>query len=447
MYAMIRKISAILLFCIVCFSAQAQFKNIRVYDPGNEGRAAEPSVAVNPDDAKNIVVATSGGRISYTFDGGQTWETTKLTSSLGIFGNPVLVADDKGTMYCLHMSDPSGEGLKNDKSLDQFIIHISGDGGKTWQEGAPLGFNASKDQVRPRATIDAKGNLHVTWIQFDKYNNSDANCQSTVMISSTSSGKKWSKPSLLTQVPGACSDDEKAMSGAVPAVAVDNKFYVAWTNQNKIFLDRSFNGGDMWLFNDISVADCLGAYNMKIPGFGRINEMPNLSVDRSKGTYRGVLYLSWADKRNGEDDADVWFSRSYTYGDQWSSPMKMGDDKGKKHQFQPRMAVDQSTGFVYIVYFDRSGFDDNSTDVYLSYTVDSGANFKSVKISESPFVANDNGAFGDYIAISASNGIITPVWTRTEEGKTSIWTTVIKQDDIVTITEPAKGKKKKASSN
>jgi hypothetical protein len=440
---MTRKISAMGFLCVISFYANAQFKNIKV-DQGADGkRAAEPSIVINPNDPKNVVVATSDGNINYSFDSGQTWARTKLTSPLGIYGDPVLISDDKGTMYCLHLSDASGEGLKNEKSLDQIICHLSKDGGKTWEEGSPLGYNASKDQVKPWATTDSKGNVYVTWTQFDKYNSSDAGCQSTVFISSSSNGKKWSKPVVLTQNPGACSDDEKSTSGAIPTVAADNKIYVAWSVQDKILIDRSFDGGGVWLFNDISAIGWVGGCNVKIPGLDRNYEIPNLLVDRSKGEYRGVLYLAWADKRSGENDTDVWFSRSHTYGDQWSTPLKMGDDKTGKHQYQPRMTIDLSTGFVYIVYYDRSAYEDNQTDVYLAYTDDSGANFKSVKISETPFVADDKATFGNYLSISASDGVIMPAWVRTDGGNTSVWTAVIKQSDIITATAPAKGKKKK----
>ena len=437
------KIITLVFLSVISFCAEAQIKNIKV-DEGNDGRrAGEPSIAINPDDPKNVVVAYSGGNISYSFDGGQTWTRTTLSSSRGIYGDPVLVADDKGTMACLHLSDASGEGLKNDKSLDQIICHVSRDGGKTWEEVAPLGYNAPKDQVKPWATVDAKGNLYVAWTQFDKYNNSESGCQSTVLFSSTSSGKKWSKPTVITQTPGACSNDDKAMGVAVPAVSADDKIFVAWEIGNKIVLDRSFDGGNVWLFNDIPVTDCVGSSDLKIPGFERTSDIPNLVVDRSKGPYKGVVYLAWADKRNGENDANVWFSRSHTYGDQWSTPMKMGTDEGGKHQFHPRMVVDQSTGFIYIVYYDRNGFDDNQTNVCLSYSDDSGANFKHVKVSETPFVADDKATFGNYIGISAANGVIMPVWMRCDDGKTSIWTAAIKQDEIITAVAPAKGKKKK----
>jgi hypothetical protein len=113
------------------------------------------------------------------------------------------------------------------------------------------------------------------------------------------------------------------------------------------------------------------------------------------------------------------------------------DDKGK-HQFLPWMAVDQVTGYIYIVYYDRRAYDDLQTDVYLAYSIDGGSSFKEVKISETPFIPSDNKFFGDYTNISAHNGIITPIWTRMDNGRTSVYTAVIKQEDLIKPEEPIK---------
>src|SRR5688572_12528104 len=103
------KVIALIFLSVMPFCSDAQFKNIKI-DEGVDGkRAGGPSIVINPDDPKNVVVASSGGTISYSFDGGGTWAQTKLSSSYGIYGDPVLVSDDKGTMACLHLSDASGE--------------------------------------------------------------------------------------------------------------------------------------------------------------------------------------------------------------------------------------------------------------------------------------------------------------------------------------------------
>ena len=169
---------------------------------------------------------------------------------------------------------------------------------------------------------------------------------------------------------------------------------------------------------------------MKIPGHDRCNGMPVLMTDNSKGRYRGSLYVVWADQREGDDDTDIWITRSHNFGDNWSTPMRVNDDGPGKHQYLPWMAVDQTTGYVYIVYYDRRSYDDTQTDVYLAYSSDGGANFKNVKISEKPFAPQEDRFFGDYNNISAHKGIIAPIWTRMDDGKTSVWTTIIKQEDL-----------------
>jgi hypothetical protein len=433
----------LILFLFTSLSCYGQFKNIKLDEATATNRVCEPSITVNKKNPNNIVAASIPDNIYFTVDGGATWQTSKLTSPLGVYHNPVLVSDDKGNIYSFHLSDPSGEGSKNEKSLDQIICHLSKDGGKTWQEEGSIGLNSPKDQDKPWATVDSKGNIWVAWTQFDKYNSDDPNCQSNILLSSSSNGKKWSKPFQISQTPGNCKDSDDAARGAVPAIAGDGKAFVAWANQSKIFLDRSFDGGGLWLTNDIAITKQLGGWDMKVPGHDRCNGMPVLMIDQSKSIYQGSLYTTWADQRNGEKDTDVWFMRSTNFGDNWTTPLKLGDDKNGRHQYLPWMTIDQTTGYIYIVYYDRLNYEDDQTDVYLSYSTNGGASFKSIKISETPFTPVDTAFFGDYINIAAHKGIITPVWTRMDEGKTSVWTAIIKQADLIAVPEAAKKKKKK----
>jgi hypothetical protein len=187
----------------------------------------------------------------------------------------------------------------------------------------------------------------------------------------------------------------------------------------------------MWLSNDIVIGKQPGGWDIKIPGHDRCNGMPVLLVEKLKGQRQGMLFLCWADQRNGANDTDIWFSRSANFGDNWTSPSRINNDGKGKHQYLPWMAIDQTTGFIYILYYDRRDYEDNQTDVYLAYSVDSGNTFTNVKISESPFIPTDTEFFGDYLNISAHKGVITPIWARMDNGITSIWTTVIKHDDLV----------------
>ena len=409
-----------------------QFKNIMLDEQTDGARfICEPTIAINPKNPNNIVAGSVLDNVYYTKDGGKTWKKQKLASPFGVYGDPAIIADDKGKFYYFHLSDPTGgQGGYDTEKLDRIVVQKSDDGGETWSAGESIGLNHPKDQDKQWATTDGKGNVYVTWTQFDKYGDADPACQSNILFSMSRNGKKWTDPVVISQTPGNCIDDDNTAEGAVPAVTFDGKAFIAWGNQGKIFLDRSFDGGERWLNNDITVTEQKGGWDIKIPGHDRCNGMPVLMTDNSKGPYRGSLYIVWADQRKGEDDTDIWFTRSHNFGDNWSTPARVNDDGPGKHQYLPWMAVDQATGYVYIVYYDRRNYDDEKTDVYLAYSADGGGNFKNVKISEAPFTPQDDKFFGDYNNISAHKGVITPVWTRMVDGKTSVWTAVIRQDDL-----------------
>jgi hypothetical protein len=421
-------------FILVCAEpVMSQFRNIMLDEQGpDRPYVCEPTIAINPRYPNNIVAGSVLDNVYFTKDGGTTWRNGKLTSPFGVYGDPALTVDSKGNFYYLHLSDPTGgKGGYDTEKLDRIVIQKSEDGGETWSPGEFIGLNHPKDQDKEWATVDSRGNVYVTWTQFDKYGDADPDCHSNILFSMSKNGKKWSEPLIISQLPGNCVDDDSTAEGAVPAVSHDGKVFVAWSNQGKIFLDRSFNGGDLWLTNDIFVAEQAGGWDLNIPGHDRCNGMPVLMTDNSKSSFRGSLYLVWADQKNGEDDTDIWFTRSHNFGDNWALPLRVNDDVAGKHQYLPWMAVDQETGIIYIIFYDRRNYDDNRTDVYLAYSTNGGASFKNVKISEKPFMPEDNKFFGDYNNISAHKGIIAPIWTRMEDGKTSVWTAVIRQEDLV----------------
>ena len=424
---------SILMLLLMQLADFGQFKNIRlaeqedgIYPP------VEPSITINKKNPKNIIAGVVLDRAIYTMDGGETWSETKLESPFGVYGDPALISDAKGDIYYFHLADPSKMGRDNDAWLDRIVCQKSTDGGKTWSEGVSIGNNPPKDQDKPWPAVHPnKQYIYTTWTQFDKYGLEDPNCHSNILFSmSTNEGKKWSAPIQINQNPGDCIDDDNTAEGAVPVVDNEGRVAVAWASHGNIYFDRSFDGGTTWLSNDLLIAKQEGGWSMDIPGLDRSNGMPVLMIDNSKGRFRNSLYIVWADQRNGTDDTDIWFMRSTNYGDMWTQPLRINQDEPGKHQFLPWMAVDGVTGNIYIVYYDRRAYDDLQTDVYVAYSVDGGNTFKETKISETPFVPTDDKFFGDYTNISAYKGVITPIWTRMDEGRTSVYTAVLKEEEL-----------------
>ena len=90
-----------------------------------------------------------------------------------------------------------------------------------------------------------------------------------------------------------------------------------------------------------------------------------------------------------------------------------------------RLTIDQTTGYLYTLFYDRRNYSDSQTDVYLAVSKDGGITFENHKISESPFTPLSYVFFGDYINISAHQGVVRPIWTRYENGQLSVWTAII----------------------
>jgi hypothetical protein len=409
-----------------------QFKNIMLDEQDGTGQyVCEPTIAINPRHSNNIVAGALADNVYYSKDHGATWKKGKVSLPAGEYGDPVIISDAKGNFYYFHSSARGASGASQSENAEGIVFHQSDDGGATWMAGEPIGINQPKDQKKESATTDSKGNLYLTWTQFDKYGDENPECHSRIMFAMSKNAKKWSDPVVISQLPGTCLGDDNTTHGAVPAVTTDGKVFVAWSNQGKIYLDRSFNGGSLWLNNDIQVAEQTGGWSLEIPGHDRCNGMPVLITDNSKSPYRGSLYLVWADQRKGEHDTDIWFTRSHNFGDNWSPPARINDDGEGKHQYMPSMAVDNETGYLYIVYYDRRNYDDNQTDVYLAYSTDGGVNFKNMVISEKSFTPQEDRFFGDYNNVSAHGGMVVPIWTRMDDGKTSVWTSVIRQEELL----------------
>ena len=101
------------------------------------------------------------------------------------------------------------------------------------------------------------------------------------------------------------------------------------------------------------------------------------------------------------------------------------------------MAIDQVTGYLWFVFYDRRNYNDENTDVYMAVSTDGGETFINFKVSEEPFLPWSNVFFGDYNNVSAHNNVIRPIWTRLQDGDLSVWTAIVDPEAIITaVDEP-----------
>lgn len=385
--------------------------------------AHSPVVAISGRNAETAVVS-DGINIYTSRDGGKTWEK-KPVSLPG--GPTVLLGESKGDFFCFASRPGAPEGENG--SVAGVLLQKSTDGGTTWSQGESISITGTHDAQRYWAAMDHRGNFYLTWTVVGDAREGNQ-CPSAVFFSTSKNGKKWTDPLVLTQVDGDCQQVASAPVGAMPAIAPDGKAFASWSHGGKVYLDRSFDGGTLWLSNDIAVAEQPGGNALLIEGHGVFNAQPVLVADNSKGPWRGSLYLVWADQRNGENDTDIWFTRSHNFGDNWSLPVRINDDAPGKHQYMPWITIDATTGHIYIVYFDRRNTENTDTEVWLAWSDNGGNSFKNMRISEKAFASDEAHNASQHINVAARDGVIVPVWTATQNGKTQLWTAVLRPADL-----------------
>ncbi|MEO0404725.1 MAG: sialidase family protein [Bacteroidota bacterium] len=424
------KIQFFLGFLLVAVTVigQSDFENVMIHQYSGSGyQPCEPSIAVDVTNPSKVVAGSILNNVYTSLDSGRTWTLDVLESDLGVFGDPCIISSPKGGFYYFHLSDPDHKGWRSDKLLDRIVCQYSKDVNKKWSKGSGMGLNGSKDQDKEWAVTSLDGKkVYCTWTQFDKYNSKEEGDSTLILFSMAKhKGKKWSEPVRISAMGGDCLDGDMTVEGAVPSVGPEGELYVAWALDDQIWLDRSFDGGQTWLEQDIKGPKIPGGWDHSIEGIGRANGMPVTKVDVSKGEHRGRIYINWADDRNGANDVDVWLAYSDDHGNTWSESVRVNDDAAGSQQFFTWMDVDPITGQVVCVFYDRRNYSDYRTDVYLAVSNDGGQTFENIRVSEAPFTPSDKVFFGDYNNVSAVNGVVRPIWTRNDNGVLSVWTALI----------------------
>jgi hypothetical protein len=411
-------IVALLLIWMGVFSQNTNIMIDNTYD------ANEPTIMMDPKNPDRLMAGANINKLYISTDGGYKWKIYNIGSSYGVWGDPCIAVDTNGYFYYFHLSYPPKD---SGSWIDRIVCQkITSDAGK-WNNGSYTGLNGTKVQDKEWAYVDRKNNnIYTSWTQFDDYKSTDPKDSSIIRFSkSEDGGKTWMTPVRISRKAGDCLDGDFTAEGAVPCAGPDGEIYLSWANAGVIYFDRSTDGGHTWLDNDIVVCQQPGSWDITINGIYRANGMPVTCSDLSNGPLRGTVYINFCAQRTGMTDTDVWLTKSTDGGFTWNEPVRVNDGPEGTQQFLSWMTVDQATGYIYIVFYDRRNYNDTRTDVYLAWSNDGGETFENQKISDTPFTPDPNVFFGDYTNITAYNGKVVPIWTRTDNSINSVWCTII----------------------
>ncbi len=397
----------------------------------------EPSIYINSANPAQIVAGSNINNHYVSNDTGRTWELKTLKSSLGVYGDPVIYADEYGNFYFCHLSATKTKNFPN--WIDRIVVQKSTDGGITFSDGSFAGLNGDKEQdkhwiVKDQHSLLHKDNIYLSWTEFDKYGSTDSSDHSRIQLARSVDGAhSFEKAITISDTIGDCLDDDNTLEGATPAIGKNGEVYVAWAGYGQIYFDKSTDGGRTWGTDKI-IATQDDGWALDFSHIYRSNGLPFLVADHSRGKFKNRLYLLWGESLPGIG-GEIKLKYSDNGGDSWSDEITVNSNS-VGDQFLPHIAIDQTDGTVYVVFYDRSHSASNILmDVVVAFSSDGGQTFTNKRITSQPFLPPGKTVFfGDYNGISANKGIVRPIWTGTDEnlsGKLMIQTALLTKDLLI----------------
>jgi hypothetical protein len=297
------------------------FSNFGCTTPQNE-----TSIAVNPQNAQNLVAGANDYRVCcdftalndgtgwayYSFDGGKTWgnvQVPALTAETGASGNlkkidaagdPALAFSPDGVVYYANIV------FSRVSFASGIVVSSSRDGGKTWSQPSLFAFLNAGNFFNDKEWIAAgpNGQVTVTWTRFSQ-GPKGAGYNSSPIVSANSKdyGKTWNNQGSPV------SDNAHPFNqGSQVQYGPDGALYVSYEATSPLFgyttdamvIARSTDGGSTFQTKELArVYDDLDCY----PVFAgrqtlsdmhfRLNSYPSMSVD----PVSGIISLAWTDQQ------------------------------------------------------------------------------------------------------------------------------------------------------
>jgi hypothetical protein len=370
-------------------------------DPSNPSRLIACPLGRAPE-----VVSTSlkgrgggspfGGEVYMSDDGGKSWRfATEFVSTnrlgtgdvhcgFGARGEAFLVT----VVHDPTPVDSADASAEYTRGQTYQVIRRSTDGGRTW--GSDVRMLESDGIDRQYVIADAtnskyRGNVYVTGHTSIRNIYGDGMGTALTLWRSTDGGVTWGRPikTFAKKPPG-------IFNPWNPVILDDGTIVFAYWDQS--WSDRSPTGGLSRIPMKVVLSSDGGETFGKAYDVADIHafEPPmTLALDRSNGPFKGRLYVSWPDRRDGR--MRMYVTHSDDKGRTWSAPVVVDDTRASLDTSKgpdlavPTVAVNKD-GVVGALWYDRRDVADNKGWwVRFSASYDGGDTWTpSVRVSSRP---------------------------------------------------------------
>jgi len=415
----------------------------------------EPTVAIDPTDARNVVAGANDFRICcdatgdpastgwayVSKDAGATWTNvqvpglTRETGGQGLFArfdlaeDPALAFDPRGRLYYAHIV------FAQDSAASGIAVSSSDDGGLTWSAPALVRFTDDPNVFNDKEWIATgpDGTVVVTWTRFK--GGSLGSRSSIVGSISRDGGRTWTKPFALS------SKRHLDAQGSGPVVARDGTLYVVFEaalapERKRAIAAAIVRPGQRPVYRDLArVFDAPNCFavnanlrtTLSDEAF-RVSAIPSVSLDPASQTVAVV----WADGERGCKENRFWGATNaqvklvLLHGTHVSGTriVTKGADKAL-----PSVAYRDRQ--VVVGYYTRSFaphdcvYDTKTVCLDYAYSTSADQFTTERRVSDgsfNPYEQFDGEFIGDYggLAIGA-DGIAHAVWTDSRGGDQNIY--------------------------
>jgi hypothetical protein len=405
------------------------------------GNDAEDAVAVNPTNPNNVVAMAislplpAGLVEGVSFDGGQTW-TRQIIGNFDSLGDiccdEQLAWDRFGNLWMTYLN----------LSVGNVFVALSTDGGLTWRKVGEAVPTTVTGNTHPKPK--PRGQVHLAkfgdqpsiavgpnsiWVSYTSVPSGEVQAFGA-SVSGLGSFGVFTQPETVPTQNG---------QGDYGDTAVGPNGQLVITYQDKT---GGQEGARIYTALD---PDGLGPAGFDVPrfvvhtsvgGFDYIPAQPdrsvdaeaNLAWDRTGGVHNGRLYMIWLQEvKNDKDDMDVMFQYSDDLGATWSPAVRVNDDQTANSQFNPSIALDQTTGNVGISWYDArndagtggsgdtDGIPNTDAQIWATYSTDGGLsvvpNFRVSAGTSNAVAAQTGFDYGDYTHAAFQSGAFYTVWS------------------------------------